>query len=347
MTAREHVPEVATLPPWNIGQDEGLLVQREVCRSGLLDEFRAQLNNYFYPARVETLSRDADLQTSLLSAVHLEHITIGFVRFGSEAMVDPGALGAYHINVPLSGRVASECGPRQALATPGRGAVFTPREHTVLPWWSADASQLCIKLSKASVEDELEALLGHPITHDIRFDLALDLTTAPAASWLATIRLLIEELDRADGLLARSGSHRAYLERLIIAGLLHTQPHDHLEELLAPAAPARPRTVKRVIDLIESGPEVNHTLSDLARHAGVSARRLQIAFQDALGTTPTAYHRKVRLEHARAELLDGQDSVTTVAYRWGFNHPGRFATHYQNAFGESPSQTLKHARRHG
>lgn len=338
------IPPYVPVPLWSLDQGNGLLVHREVCRAGLLDEFRTQLNSYFYPARVETLSRNANLQTSLLSAVRLEHITLGFVRFGSEAMVDPGELGAYHINVPLSGRVASECGARQALATPGQGAVFTPREHTVLPWWSADAAQLCIKISKSAVEHELEALLGHPIADDIRFDLALDLTTGAAASWLATIRLLIEEIDRDDGLLERSSSHRTYLERLIIAGLLHTQAHDHLEELLAPSAPARPRTVKRVIDLIESNPELNYSLSDLARHAGVSARRLQIAFQEALNTTPARYHRKIKLERARADLLSGQDSVTNVAYRWGFNHPGRFSTRYQCAFGESPSQTLERVR---
>jgi AraC-like DNA-binding protein len=329
---------------WDLDQSNGLLVHREVCRAGLLDEFRAQLNSYFYPAKVETLGRGAELRTSLLSAVNLEHITLGFVRFGSEAMVDPGALGAYHINVPLTGRVASECGARQALATPGRGVVFTPREHTVLPWWSADAAQLCIKISKASVEDELAALLGRPVSGDIRFDIELDLTTAPAASWLATIRLLIEEIDREDGLLERSRTHRAYLERMIIAGLLHTQDHDYLEELLTPSPPARPRTVKRVMDLIESNPEVNYTLSDLARHAGVGARRLQIAFQETLNTTPTGYHRKIKLERARADLLDGRDSVTSVAYRWGFNHPGRFSARYQCAFGESPSQTLERAR---
>jgi AraC-like DNA-binding protein len=330
---------------WNLDQSNGLLVHREVCRAGRLDEFRTQLNNYFYPAKVETLGRGAELRTSLLSAVRLEHITLGFVRFGSEAMVDPGALGAYHINVPLTGKVASECGARQSLATPGRGVVFTPREHTVLPWWSADAAQLCIKISKTSVEDELSALLGRPVSGDVRFDLELDLTTPHAASWLATIRLLIEEVDREDGLLDRSCSHREYLERLIIAGLLHTQDHDYLQELLAPAAPARPRTVKRVMDLIESNPEMAYSLSDLARHAGVGARRLQIAFQETLGTTPTAYHRRVKLEHARADLAAGVGSVTAVAYRWGFNHPGRFSTQYASAFGESPSHTLDRARR--
>ncbi|WP_445189120.1 AraC family transcriptional regulator [Pseudonocardia sp. Cha107L01] len=349
MRSREPVPTpaVATVPHWNIDQANGLLIHRAVCRSGLLDEFRAQLNSYFYPARVETLSHNADLKTSLLSAVRLENITMGFVRFGSEAMVDPGALGAYHINVPLAGQVASECGPRQALATPGRGAVFTPREHTVLPWWSADAAQLCIKIAKTSVEDELEALLGHPIPRDIQFDLALDLTTAPAVSWLATIRFLIEEIDREDGLLERSSSHRAYLERLIIAGLLHTQGHDYLEELLTPVAPARPRTVKRVMDLIESNPQVNYTLSELARHAGVGARRLQIAFQETLNTTPTQYQRKIKLEQARVDLLGGNGNVSEVAYRWGFNHPGRFSMRYQSEFGESPSQSVARARRRG
>lgn len=58
---------------------------------------------------METLSRGADLSTSLLSAVRLNYTTLGFLRFGSKTMVDPGALGAYHVNVPVSGRVVSEC----------------------------------------------------------------------------------------------------------------------------------------------------------------------------------------------------------------------------------------------
>lgn len=321
-----------------------LLVHREVCRSGTLDEFRAQLNNFFYPARVETHHHTSVLRTSLLSAVQLNQITLGFVRFGSEALVDPGALGAYHVNVPLSGRVASECGPRQTVATVSSGAVFTPREHTVLPWWSEDSAQVCIKITKVAVETELEALLGHPIGHDIRFALSLDLTTAPAASWLGTLRLMLEELDRPGGLLSQSRHYRDYLEKVLIAGLLHTQPHDYLEELLAPGAPARPRTVKRVIDLIEANPETNFSLTDLARHAGVGARRLQAAFHETLNTSPTDYLRRIKLEHARADLLTGTYGVASTAYRWGFNHPGRFSALYRKKFGESPSETLRRNR---
>lgn len=323
---------------------ERVLVNHEVCRSGPLDVIRDSLRSYFYPARVETLDRGASLSSALLTAARLNHVTIGFLRFGSAAMVDPGALGAYHVNVALSGRVASECGDRQTVARVGHGAVFTPRDHTVLPWWSADSSQVCIKISKSAVEGELEALLGHPVATDVRFDLALDLTTAAAASWLGVVRLLVEEVERPDGLLERSATHRDYLEKLLIGGLLHVQGHDHLAALLSPQPPARPRTVKRIIDLIEANPQVNYTLSELASHAGVGARRLQLAFQETLQTSPTGYLRKVKLERARAELLAGEDTVIAIAYRWGFNHPGRFATMYRRTYGESPSETSRHGR---
>ncbi len=304
---------------------------------------RDELRNFFYSSRTETLTRGGDLSSSLLSAVKLNHVTIGYLRFGAETMIDPGVLGTYHVNVPLSGTVASECGSRETLASTRNAAVFTPREHTVLPRWSADSSQLCIKISKCAVESELEAMLGHPVA-DIRFDIGLDLTTAAAASWLGIIKLLIEEADRPDGLLERSAQHRDYMEKLLIGGLLHLQTHDHLEALLSPHPPARPRTVKRAVDLIEANPQANFTLTDLARHAGVGARRLQLAFQETLHTSPTGYLRKVKLEHARAELLAGEDTVMAIAYRWGFGHPGRFATMYRETYGESPSETLHRGR---
>lgn len=326
---------------WEQAGFNQVLAHREVCRSSPLDVIRDNLNSLFYPARVETLTREADLSSSLLSAVRLNHVTVGFLRFGSEAMIDPGALGGYHVNVPLAGRVASECGDRQTVATVGRGTVFTPREHTVLPWWSADSSQVCIKISKMAVEAELEALLGHPVPADIRFDLALDLGTPAAASWLGVVRLLIAEVDRPGGLLEQSVAYRDHLEKLLINGLLHVQTHDHLDALRRPQPAARPRTVKRVVDLIEAHPEVNYTVAELARHAGVGARRLQGAFQETFQTSPTGYLRKVKLEHARADLLYSQDTVMAVAYRWGFNHAGRFSTVYRRTFGESPSDTVR------
>jgi transcriptional regulator GlxA family with amidase domain len=39
------------------------------------------------------------------------------------------------------------------------------------------------------------------------------------------------------------------------------------------------------------------------------------------------------------------DDVTSIAWSVGFTHLGRFALAYRQAYGESPSQTLRDARR--
>lgn len=143
------------LEPIPSASDPGLLRSFELCRASRFDAFRDSLNGVFYPSRVEPIGHDNELDHSLLSATKLKHLTVGFVRFGTEARLDPGALGAYHVNVALSGTVESHCGRQQACARPGHAAVFTPQEHTYLPRWSADAGQVCIKINRRSLENGL------------------------------------------------------------------------------------------------------------------------------------------------------------------------------------------------
>ena len=49
---------------------------------------------------------------------------------------------------------------------------------------------------------------------------------------------------------------------------------------------------------------------------------------------------------SRHDLLHpGPDTrVLQTAEHWGFEHPGRFAAAYQQAYGESPSATLARSR---
>ena len=55
-----------------------------------------------------------------------------------------------------------------------------------------------------------------------------------------------------------------------------------------------------------------------------------------------AYLKRLRLEEVRRLLLARRDgtSVSRIALDWGFEHLGRFASDYRQAFGETPSQTL-------
>jgi adenylate cyclase len=69
-------------------------------------------------------------------------------------------------------------------------------------------------------------------------------------------------------------------------------------------------------------------------------------FKMFLGTTPLGWVRRVRLSHARQELLNGgpETTVTSIALGTGFDQLGRFAGEYRKAFGERPSRTIQRAR---
>jgi transcriptional regulator GlxA family with amidase domain len=57
-----------------------------------------------------------------------------------------------------------------------------------------------------------------------------------------------------------------------------------------------------------------------------------------------SYLREIRLQHARKDLSAAdptETTVTEIATRWGFLHPGRFSAQYRERFGEPPSATLR------
>jgi transcriptional regulator GlxA family with amidase domain len=107
---------------------------------------------------------------------------------------------------------------------------------------------------------------------------------------------------------------------------------------------AHPDTLRRATSFIETNPDVELTLADVARAARVTPRALQLAFRRHLDTTPMAYLRRVRLDNARDDLraatAGDERTVTAVAARWGFT-PSRFTEQYRAAYGELPSHTLR------
>ncbi len=83
--------------------------------------------------------------------------------------------------------------------------------------------------------------------------------------------------------------------------------------------------------------------ADLAAAANVSIRTLTRGFTERHGTGPMGFLKARRLDAAYRQLLGAEldsTTVTEVATRYGFNHLGKFAINYKQAFGESPSVTL-------
>ena len=84
-------------------------------------------------------------------------------------------------------------------------------------------------------------------------------------------------------------------------------------------------------------------MTEIASHAGVSVRRLQLVFRSVAGCTPHEALNLTRMEAARRYLQRpaGQRSVTEIALDCGFSHISRFSAAYRAFYGESPNQTFR------
>lgn len=165
-------------------------------------------------------------------------------------------------------------------------------------------------------------------------------SAAAARTWLATLDFACRTAARPDVAPLVAGA----TSRLVAAAALAAFPHDGLTDPTAQdRADAHPATVRRAVAHIESHPDRDLTVADIAGAAYVTPRALQAAFRRHLDTTPMRYLRRVRLDRAHDELLaaaPGDTTVTAVAARWGYARPGRFAADYRAVHGTSPSQTL-------
>ncbi|MGE2727961.1 helix-turn-helix domain-containing protein [Mycolicibacterium vaccae] len=105
-----------------------------------------------------------------------------------------------------------------------------------------------------------------------------------------------------------------------------------------------PRMLRRALDFIHENARYDISIHDIAAAGDVTPRAIQYAFREHLGTTPLEYLRRVRLERAHEELKSAdptRDTVTSIAGRCGFTHPGRFSSAYKEVFGTEPSRTLR------
>jgi AraC-like DNA-binding protein len=278
-----------------------------------------------------------------LNAVQLPALTAGYLHFGTDVSIRVDEVGAYFIDAPLTGMAVNRWHDgRFERTAAGSLAVFTPGMPCELDW-SSDCGQVCIKIPEAQMNRQLEAMLNRPVRRRVTFARGMNLHNPTARNWLQLIRVLAHETCRPDGVLAHRLA-KQNLQRLVVEGLLLTQPHNYAEALAEDDRPASAGVVTHAIDMMHAYPEFHWSSSEIAHATGVSVRALQKAFQRSGHPAPMTYLRRLRLQRAQADLAISSPrgiTVTTVAGRWGFPHLGRFAQQYRQAFGESPSETLR------
>jgi AraC-like DNA-binding protein len=306
-----------------------------------VDEARDLLEAAYLPLEVDPVGRDPlDMR---MHAVRLPLLTVGYIHFGGEVKLRAPDVRGYHVDIPLSGQAinSSDDGQQQISIARVSAGMFMPGMPTDIAW-SSGCRQICLMIPAQEMRWQLETMLDRPVHAPLEFERSLDLTATSAVSWLELVRILQREADRPDGLLSHPLA-ASNLQRLLVEGLLLTQPHNYTGALRNGARPASPAVVARAIDLMRSHPEAPWTTGNLAQKTGVGARALFKAFERSGELPPMTYLRHLRLNRVHATLLEADArsvTVTAVASRWGFVHLGRFAAQYRQVFGEYPSTTL-------
>ncbi len=174
------------------------------------------------------------------------------------------------------------------------------------------------------VADELEGRLAPP--HDKRGDLRdraiseiLNLLVAEVQSGGASGRLYVDSLALALTIrflfLGERQTTRSCRTAMI--------PQHHLF---------------RVQEFIESRLEADLTLQELASEVGYSRSHFLRMFHATTGMTPHRYVLKRRVERARQQLEQVEQSIAEVAFRCGFSSQAHLTLAFRKEFGITPAE---------
>lgn len=137
-----------------------------------------------------------------------------------------------------------------------------------------------------------------------------------------------ESIDRAIAALAAGG----YTDHALLCSLI-----DEMRRAYETGSEWQP-VVERTKQLISQHLAEPITLSWLAGEIGISMHYLCHLFKKATGTTIVSYMQACRMSHAKQLLLTGEERISEIAARCGFDGASYFTEVFTAAEGISPSE---------
>jgi AraC-like DNA-binding protein len=316
--------------------------QRSALRRPLFDTIdrdcaRDMVGRVFRPHGLEP-GRDTRLHAGM------EHVGAGLLgmselHYGGTVDILPGSLESFYLlQIPVAGAAHIETAGRAFVSDTGCASLISPASDLRMRWLAGN-TQLCVRIEAEVLRRFVAAWSGKACGHLPVFEPEVPLDAHPML--LDVLLSLIEAADPPGGNCAPLPS--AQLQHRLLAVLLGGLAHDAQAQLEGSCPPVTPRCVRMVEEYLVAHCDRPLTPETLALVAGVSVRSLYLGFQRYRGVSPMRLLHEVRLRRAHEDLLQAPPGtrVTDVALRWGLGHLGRFSQDYREAFGESPSETLR------
>ena len=230
---------------------------------------------------------------------------------------------SFLISIPGSAEVTFHQSARQTQCRPG-GFVIERSDAPYEYWHENPDVQWVAKVPRDSVRARIgsfEKFLG----------LSMDARSGIASYFLSSLHSAVTHADTLDDsgrLLA--GEH--LIEVLCLALLAGERAIDSSESAIRQAHLQRAEGFIR-----KSLKNPGLSAATVAEACGISMRYLQQLFE-ATGFTVSGYIRECRLIRCDEDLRRKADTVTAIAYRWGFSDQAQFSRHYRARFGMTPSE---------
>lgn len=317
-----------------------------VLQSSDLDETRDHIARIYKPHDLAVLGARQRVSARMHHRALGPSVSLNRLAHGAAVRIDPDRLDDFFlVQMPLSGSARVWHQNTHHTCAVGQATVLSPMDAVRMEW-SEGCDQFMLRIDKRRLGEVAQALTGQPDLgpgREPRLAQRFDLLSGRGAHWWQLMHYLARLMQPStDG--PGGGLHTASLEDHVLAALLQVAwpLADHLRSV----PPGAPPKLQQLEDFIQANLDQSLTVADLARSVHSSVRLVQQLFARERGTTPVAYIRARRLERVRHDLLHPLPGarVSQSAARWGFEHPGRFAAAYLQAFGESPSATLARAQ---
>ncbi|MFF0469623.1 AraC family transcriptional regulator [Micromonospora zamorensis] len=255
--------------------------------------------------------------------------------------IDASTLGGLVVGSARTARGERSCDGSADRFAPGDVLLVTRPEEPCRVRWHPGEVELCVLDLSVLTQVATTAPTRRP--GRIRFTDLGPVSGALARQWRNTTSFVNDVLLNS----LTNGAQPLVIgnaARMLAAAALTVFPNTAFTEpTTADRNDASTATLRRAIAFVEEHADRDISAADIAGAAGVSLRAVQLAFRRHLGTTPTAYLRRIRLDRAHHDLVRAdprRETVSAIASRWGFASHSRFTARYHASYGVPPRETL-------
>jgi AraC-like DNA-binding protein len=276
-----------------------------------------------------------------MNRVNIGSTSLVYARFGTDTKLT--SIDQDHVHFIIGSSMPSRFNLHgQSVVANSQNATMLVSPEQFLIERSEGSETLALRTSLSDLQHHFEELTAQHHRDPLTFNHIIDLANGPGAMLKRMMNYLVYELEHNDQALKNPGLSKSYNHMLLTA--LLSLPHNQSEKLLKNYHnQVAPGLVRRAEEYMRAHLNEAVTIIDLLRICDCSRSVLFSAFKNARGYTPMEFLTEQRLQGAREKLLKQhpEDSVSSIALDYGFNHLGRFSKVYKKRFGVTPSITLK------